>query len=323
MTGRVRLLLFIGAIFLGCGAISDEPAPERSAPLHNPVIPTRGLADPAVILHDGTYYLYPTGDSRGFDVYTSKNLRDWQKGPRVLEPGGPNVWAPDVFRDPADGRFYLYYSANYRVGVAVAQSPEGPFEDEGILLEEAIDPHLFRDHDGEYYLYYEGLSDAEESIRRLSIPTGRIFVQPMASPLEKRGEPRLLLEPDESWERGWFRIVEGPWMLAHDGSYYLMYSGNAAFSASYAIGYAVGPTPLGPFRKYVNNPIAAKGNGVFGPGHHAVVTGPEGGLWMVYHQKASSDWAWDRFICIDRLEWDSEGTLRATPTPLKQRAGPE
>ncbi|MCP5065055.1 MAG: family 43 glycosylhydrolase [bacterium] len=315
--------LLHGALVLACGTSTDESVPRNPTPLHNPVIPTRGLADPAVVLHEGTYFLYPTADNQGFDVYTSVNLRDWQRTARAINLKGPNVWAPDVFRDPADGRFYLYYSANYRVGVAVASDPEGPFEDQGILLEDAIDPHMFRDHDGKYYLYYESLADVEATIRSLSIPTGRIFVQPMAGPLQTSGEPRLLLEPDESWERGWFRIVEGPWMLVRDGSYYLMYSGNAAFNANYAIGYAVGPTPLGPFRKAPINPIAARGNGVFGPGHHSVVTGPDGELWMVYHQKASSDWAWDRFICIDRLEWDSDGALHVTPTPMRQQETPE
>ena len=314
---ELRLLLITALALFGCDAPSDDSDRPPAASLHNPVIPTRGLADPAVILHEGTYFLYPTGDSRGFDVYLSADLRTWELGPRALDLDSPNVWAPDVFRDPGDGEFYLYYSANFRVGVAVAPDPRGPFEDQGILIENAIDAHMFQDRDGEYYLYYENLSDPMATLRRFSIPTGRIFVQPMESPLEKRGEPRLLLEPDESWERGWLRIVEGPWMLEREGRYYLMYSGNAAFSADYAIGYAVGPSPLGPFRKHANNPIVARGGGVFGPGHHSVVRGPEGELWLVYHQKASSSWAWDRFICIDRLTWNRDGDLHATATPLR------
>ena len=145
----------------------------------------------------------------------------------------------------------------------------------------------------------------------------------MASPLELGGAPRLLLEPDQSWERGWFRIVEGPWMLKRAGVYYLMYSGNAAFSADYGIGCATASTPLGPFKKHRMNPIAAKGAGVFGPGHHAVVAAPGGELWLVYHQKASSNWAWDRYICIDRLRWDDAGELHIAPTPMRQIERPE
>ena len=318
------LLSVIAVILIACGPGSDAPG-DSAQPVerHNPVIATRGLADPAVLLHEGTYFLYPTGDSRGFDVYLSTDLRNWRKGPRVLEPGGLNVWAPDIFRDPEDGRFYLYYSANYRIGVAIASDPRGPFEDRGILLEDAIDPHMFRDEDGRYFLYYEALTDVKQTLKRLSIPVGRIFVQAMAGPLETSGEPRLLLEPDTGWERGWFRIVEGPWMLKRDGSYYLMYSGNATFSADYAIGYATASSPTGPFEKHPGNPIVAKGGGVFGPGHHAIAEGPDGATWLVYHQKASSDWAWDRFICIDQITFGADGEIQATPTPMKPVAGSE
>jgi xylan 1,4-beta-xylosidase len=317
----MRRLVVIILIAIGCGGSSDD-APESDL-LHNPVIATRGLADPAVIAHQGSYFLYPTGDSRGFDVYVSTDLREWRKGPRVLELDSPDVWAPDVFLDPEDGRFYLYYSASFRVGVAVGPTPEGPFEDRGILLENAIDPHLFRDEDGRYYLYYESLTDPRQTIRRLSIPTGRIFVQPMAGPLALDGAARLLLEPDESWERGWFRIVEGPWMLKRAGVYYLMYSGNAAFSADYGIGYATASSPLGPFRKHERNPIVARSAGVFGPGHHAVVKGPKNELWLVYHQKASPSWAWDRFICIDRLSLNEAGDLQVSPTPMRRVEAPQ
>jgi len=317
----MRRLLAVFVFLVGCNGDPDDTT--RSEFLHNPVISTRGLADPAVISHDGSYFLYPTGDSEGFDVYVSTDLREWRKGPRVLQLDGPNVWAPDVFLDPTDGQFYLYYSANFRVGAAVARDPQGPFEDQGILIEDAIDPHMFRDDDGQYYLYYEHLTDPVPTIRHLSIPTGRIFVQPMASPLELGGAPRLLLEPDQPWERGWFRIVEGPWMLKRAGVYYLMYSGNAAFSADYGIGYATASTPFGPFKKHRMNPIAAKGAGVFGPGHHSVVAAPGGELWLVYHQKASSNWAWDRYICIDRLKWDDAGELHMSPTPMRRIERPE
>lgn len=298
-----------------CGA-GEEPDPRGD--LHNPVIGRLGLADPAVIAHEGTYYLYATGDSRGFDVYTSRDLYEWVEGPRAIDIPGGNVWAPDVFRDPVDGQFYLYYSANYRVGVAKAASPIGPFNDLGILIEGAIDPHMFRDRDGRYYLYYEKAADAEATLRSWRRPTGRIFVQPMSNPSTRESQPRLLLSPDSSWERGWiFRVVEGPWMLERDGEYFLMYSGNAAFSADYAIGYAVGKSPLGPFVKHPGNPIIARGGGVLGPGHHSVVEGPDGELHIVYHQKATARLGWDRFICVDRLLFTPDGRLEADVTPMR------
>ena len=43
----------------------------------NPIIDLIGPADPAVILHEGTYYLYPTLDGKGYDVFTSNDLVNW------------------------------------------------------------------------------------------------------------------------------------------------------------------------------------------------------------------------------------------------------
>ena len=74
-------------------------------------------------------------------------------------------------------------------------------------------------------------------------------------------------------------------MLKRDGVYYLMYSGTGADSPNYAIGYATADSPRGPFKKYSGNPIVQRSEGIYGPGHHCVVTGPDGKLWMVYHQK--------------------------------------
>ncbi|MDL1872546.1 hypothetical protein FBR05_10095, partial [Deltaproteobacteria bacterium PRO3] len=75
-------------------------------------------------------------------------------------------------------------------------------------------------------------------------------------------------------------VAEGPWMLKRKGVYYLMYSGSGADGPDYAIGYATSKSPLGPFTKHAGNPIAKRGNGVFGPGHHCVITGPDGKLYF-------------------------------------------
>jgi len=103
-----------------------------------------------------------------------------------------------------------------------------------------------------------------------------------------------------------------------------MYSGSGANRPDYAIGYATASSPMGPFTKYRGNPIAKQGNGVFGPGHHCVVTGPDGKLWMVYHQQNSARIGWARFLAIDPLWFDEQGvihvkTTRGTDQPAPQR----
>ena len=287
---------------------------EPSSTYTNPIIDAIGPADPHVIRYEGTYYLYPTDDGRGYDVYTSTDLVHWEKKARCFEDARGGVWAPEVFQHArGDGKFYLYYTAGPLdakvVGVAVADSPLGPFSDHGVLIEKAIDAHLFEDEDGALYLYYVDVSNLND-----------IRVQPMGDPLEKKGGPKPIIAPREPWERsrGW--VTEGPWLIKRAGVYYLMYSGSGADGPDYAIGYATADSPLGPFEKYPMNPIAKRTKGIYGPGHHCVVEGPHGGLWMVYHQKNDEGINWKRFLAIDPLWFDDDGVIhtrvtRGTPQP--------
>jgi len=293
-------------VALVAAAAAEAPAPAY----RNPIIEHIGPADPAVIRFEGVYYLYPTWDGTGYDVFTSRDLVHWEQQPKCYTDARGGMWAPDVFHHAkGDGRFYLYYTAGRPeggklIGVAVADHPLGPFTDKGRLAGHAIDAHLFQDDDGALYLYYVVLAGGF-----------KIMVQPMDDPLTKAAaEPTLVIRPDTAWEKAWGEVTEGPWMLKHKGKYYLMYSGSGADGPEYAIGYATASKPAGPFTKYSGNPIAKKGNGVFGPGHHCVVKGPKGDLWMVYHQQNDANKGWNRFLAIDPLWFDDEGVLHAKTT---------
>lgn len=278
----------------------------------NPVIEAN-IADPAVVLHDGLYYLYATGDvdgDNGTRVWTSSDLVHWTRGPVVFRPGEPHVWAPDVWRDPGTGRFYLYWTVSQTVGVAESDSPVGPFVNRKKLFDRAIDAHLFADDDGQLYLYF------------VVLPGFRITVQPMESPREMRGEARVILEPSADWETKAGRVTEGPWMLKHEGTYYLLYSGSGADTPDYAVGYATASHPLGPFERAPNSPIITRSDGLYGPGHGCVVEDAAGNLWHVYHQKRSERVEWDRFIAIDPLWFDDDGLLRSRATRGVEREAP-
>ena len=294
--GRMMLLAALSC----CGA--------RAATYTNPVIDELGPADPDVLLSNGTYYLYCTGDNISYHVYTSQDLVTWTKKGRVFKPGEKGVWAPDLYVDPQDGLFYLYYTVNKRIGVAVAKSPEGPFADRASLVDNAIDAHLFRDDDGRLYLYY------------VQFPGFRITVQRMRTPLEKEGDPVELLRPTEPWETKSGHVTEGPFLLKRQDTYYLMYSGTGADSPDYGVGYATSKAPTGPFTKHPQNPIISRGGGVFGPGHGCVVEDAKGAPWHVYHQQRGEKRGWNRFLCIDPLWFDEKGVLhgratRGTPQP--------
>jgi beta-xylosidase len=278
----------------------SAPAPTYE----NPILPGN-LADPAVIRHDGVYYLYATGEvdgDNGTRVYTSTNLVQWERGPVVFRPGQPHVWAPDVWRDADSGRFYLYYTVNQTVGVAEADGPRGPFRLVRKFFDRAIDAHLFRDDDGALYLYF------------VQLPGFRISVQPMANPTEPRGEPRVILQPESDWEKRAGHVTEGPWMIKRQNRYYLIYSGSGADTPDYAVGYATADKPLGPFTRAAHNPIVQRAQGLFGPGHGCAIEDADGRWWHIYHQKRHDRVEWDRFICIDPLWFDQGGNLYGRAT---------
>src|SRR5207249_400673 len=104
----------------------------------NPLMPERGMADPDVIRVDGKYYLYPTSDTRGYEAFISEDLVHWIPKGLVFDDPRRGDWAPDVFHNKrGDKKFYLYYTDNLtagtssglnkQIGVAVADSPLGPF----------------------------------------------------------------------------------------------------------------------------------------------------------------------------------------------------
>jgi len=301
-------------------AAADTPAQsaQPAKTYRNPIIGHIGPADPHVILHEGRYYLYPTWDGKGYDVFVSDDLVTWRQKPKCYTDPRGGAWAPDVFHNKkGDGKFYLYYTVNNPaggklIGVAVADHPLGPFTDKGSLVENnAIDAHLFQDDDDSLFLYYVLIGNPF-----------RIFVRPMSDPLTLTGEPTEVIRPTEPWETARGAVTEGPWMLKHKGLYYLMYSGSGANGPEYAIGYATASSPTGPFTKHPGNPIAKQGDGVFGPGHHCVVEGPDSRLWMVYHQQNSTRVGWSRFLAIDPLWFDENGVIHTRTTRNADQPAP-
>lgn len=293
----------------------------ESTTYKNPLLTENNPADPDVIVHEGKYYMYATSHGRGYDVYVSSDLVNWRNEGLAFSDSRGGAWAPDLFHNlRGDGKFYLYYTDNNtdnntdptrkrtwprhkQIGVAIADCPLGPFEDKKTLVVDAIDAHVFEDVGGKLYLYYADISNGF-----------RIMGQEMRDPLTLIGKPVEVLKPTEPWEMASGHVTEGPFMLKHNDTYYLMYSGSGADSPHYAIGYATSSSPLGPFTKYEKNPIAKQTETVIGPGHHCVVTGPTGDLWMLYHQKWDANINFNRFLALDKIWFDDTGVLHARVT---------
>lgn len=286
----------------------------------NPVM--QDGADPYVLFYDGTYYMYATNgfSQKGFEAYTSKDLVNWEYAGVVAEKpdilGEYNFWAPEVYC--YNNQFYMLYSAEEYTAVAVADSPLGPFKktsDSFIFDFHAIDGNLLFDDDGRIYMYFSRILHSEGEGQQ-------IWGVEMNSDLlsAKLDTLTLLTAPNKEWE-GW--VNEGPFMLKHNGTYYLSYSGEFYFNINYSVGYATSDSPLGTFTRYENNPILAPDTFIHGTGHHAFVNSPDGSeLFIVYHCHKNTNEVHDRKICIDRVKFvptesgiDAMTVLGPTVTP--------
>jgi beta-xylosidase len=256
------IILWAGALSWGsgteaaqAGANSGAAVPAASSTYRNPLLPEVQMADPHVIRVNGKYYLYATTHTRGYDVYVSDDLVNWENKGRVFSDPRGGAWAPDVFHHRrGDGKFYLYYTdnmpgvprtgGNKQIGVAVSDSPLGPFEDKVVLVTNSIDAHLFADEDGALYFYWVHLAGGF-----------KIMGQAMADPLTPKGEAKLLIRPTEEWEMRSGHVTEGPFMLKRNGTYYLMYSGTGADSPNYALATPQPNIPWGPSMKIQAIPL--------------------------------------------------------------------
>ena len=261
-------------------------------------------ADPFLLCHEGVYYMYFTGgkgkERPGFFVYSSSDLQNWENRGYCLEAkdvmGEGGFWAPElIYRD---GKFYMVYVADAHLGVAVADSPLGPFKQEKknwLSEREAIDGHFFLDDDGQMYLYYVRFDNANV-----------IYAAKMSDDLmsiDEANEVRLI-DAEEEWETRDCLVAEGPFVLKHKGKYYLTYSCNHTRCQDYAVGYAVSDKPLGPYVKYAGNPILSKTETVYGVGHHSFSLSNDGKtLLCAYHSHKSGEQAFPRNVCIDTAEF--------------------
>jgi beta-xylosidase len=294
------------------------------------------FADPFVLRVDGGYVAYGTGSKpggRAFEVLRSEDLVHWTSVGGALEPlaeeWATDYWAPEVA--VSDGRYFMYYSVGtedkgHLIRVAVADAPEGPFRDQGLVLTPderfAIDPHPFRDDDGQWYLYYA--HDNVDNER----PGTTVAVDRLVDMTHLEGRPQSVLKASGDWQRfardremygkvyDW-HTLEGPFMYKRDGRYHLLYSGGAWEQPNYGVSYAVADSPLGPFHEPRTGPVILRSTPeAIGPGHNSMVRGPDGRDWIVYH-------AWDpgrgrRQMWIDPLVWGADGPERSGPNAGSQ-----
>ncbi|TAF09895.1 MAG: glycoside hydrolase [Nostocales cyanobacterium] len=314
------------------------------------------LADPFVWQYQGVYYAIGTGaaeaagtideiaDTPNFDpnklrvfpLLRSFDFVNWDDVGNALprpDPAlGNNFWAPEVAY--CDGKFYLYYSVghedkNHQLRVAQSDTPMGPYEDIGEPLTDlnncpfAIDPHPFRDDDGQWYLFYaRDFLDTEGSVRAGTA----LVVDRLQNMTKLAGVEKVVLRARCDWQRflpnrlmygqvfDW-HTLEGPYVRKHQGRYYCFYSGGCWETENYGVDYGVADSVMGPYSDAGNEAgprvLRSLAGDVKGPGHNSMVFAPDGQTeYIAYHA-----WGKDaRQMCLDKLVWTPEGPRCAGPT---------
>lgn len=287
----------------------------------NPVVPS-DCPDPGVTFDGSRYIMACTGGR--FPLRTSPDLVHWTSRGFVLAAHGSwtrdSRWAPEIHR--VGSRWIAYYSARndasgtFALGAATASDPLGPYTDLGRPLLTApspgiIDVHRFEAPDGTHYLLWKVDGNA------VGQPTP-IYIQELAADgLSLLGSRTELIRNTLSWEGA---VVEGAWMIFHDGWYYLFYSGNGYASPRYGVGVARSRSPLGPFTKR-GDPILSSNSSFAGPGHGSIVRGPSGEWVHVYHSWLAGRVNADpgRVVLVDRVTWaDGWPRMLSAPSPRSQ-----
>ena len=282
----------------------------------NPILPG-WYADPEARIFEGAYWIYPTysapyDEQLFLDAFSSPDLISWTKHPHVLDIANVKwakraVWAPSIVRK--DDWYYLFFGANDiqnddqigGIGVARARHPAGPFQDylDHPLVDkfhsgaQPIDPFVFTDDGGTHYLTYGGWKHC--NVAKLNADfTG--FVPFKDASTFKEITPT--------------GYVEGSWMFVRNGKYYFMWSEGGWTGPDYAVAYAIGTSPLGPFDRagkiLQQDPAVATG-----AGHHSVLHAPTSSQWyIVYHRRPLGERDRNhRVVCIDEMKFDASGAI--------------
>ena len=293
-------------------------------------------ADPEVLYSKKTdkYYIYSTTDGQPgwggwyFTAFSSPDLKDWTYEGVILDLRSPqvpwangNAWAPAIEEKLIDGKYkyFFYYSGNpndnsrKQIGVAIADSPTGPFKDMGqpIITDspaghgQQIDVDVFTDPmTGTPYIYWGNgyMAGAELNSDMVSVKKETIKVlTPKGGTLKD------------------YAYREAPYVFYRKGTYYFLWSVDDTGSPNYHVAYGTSDSPLGPI-KVAKDPIVTiqdPAKEIYGPAHNSVVRKPGTDEWYIVYHRINKNYldkdkgpGVHREVCIDRLEFNEDGTIR-------------
>ena len=316
--------------------------PALTAKAQNPVIRNQYTADPTARVFNDKVYLYPSHDiippdgqrqdwfcMADYHVFSSENLTDWTDHGVIVsqesvpwgKADGYSMWAPDCVQK--DGKYYFYFpngsknARGFAVGVAVSDSPEGPFvlEPEPIKGVVGIDPCVLIDDDGQAYLYWSGMGirgarlkanmlelDGELQEVRMPRREGMLEMPPM-----KVGGQSM-----EGLPEG---FKEGPFAFKRDGLYYLTFPWVRKEGGTETLAYAMSQSPLGPW-DFKGIIMAEHANRCW-TNHHSLME-YKGQWYLFYHTNFFSPKDDKRrSVCIEKLAFNADGTIQEVKPTMR------
>ncbi|MGC4231696.1 MAG: glycoside hydrolase family 43 protein [Niabella sp.] len=306
-----RMILIVTGIIFGAGLYGQAPN------TGNPVFPG-WYADPEVAVFKKNFWIFPTYSAPYekqvfLDAFSSKDLVSWKKHEKIIDTSAVKwarraMWAPAIVKK--NKKYFLFFAANDiqsdneygGIGIGVSNKPWGPYKDYlgKPLIDkfyngaQPIDQFVFKDRDGQYYIYYGGWRHCNVAKLKKDF-TG--FV-----PFED-GSVFKEVTPE--------KYVEGPFMFIRNGKYYFMWSEGGWTGPDYCVAYAIADSPLGPFKRVgkilEQNPAVATG-----AGHHSVLQIPgKEAYYIVYHRRPLGERDGNaRVVCIDKMEFDKDGFIK-------------
>lgn len=308
------------------------------------LVPEDYMADPSVHVFNGRLYIYPSHDRESgipendngdhFDMvdYHVFSTDDPMTG-EIVDHGvvlavgdvpwaGRQLWDCDVAEK--DGRYYMYFPLKdrndiFRMGVAVADRPEGPFipQPEPMRGSYSIDPCVFKDGD-DHYVYFGGLwggqlqrytdNKARENAYlpegdEVALPSRVVRLSPDMLQFAEEPRPVVVVDEDGNPLKAGdpHRFFEASWMHKHNGRYYLSYS----TGDSHLLCYAIGDNPYGPFtyKGVILTPVVGWTT------HHSIVEF-KGRWFLFYHDSVPSGGrTWLRSLKVRELNYTPDGLI--------------
>ena len=304
-----------------------------AATAQNPFVQTWFTSDPAPLVYDGTMYVYTGHDEDNADffwmqewrVYSTKDMVNWQDhgSPLALESfswADDRAWAGQTIE--RDGKFYWYICAHSKIskgmaiGVAVSDSPTGPFRDAigKPLFENGswdhIDPTVMIDDDGQAWLMWGNPQCYYLKLNRDMISySGELGRLDMTE--EAFGGP--IMSKREKGKKYKDSYTEGPWLTKRNGTYQLLY---AAGGVPEHISYSTASSPTGPW-KYAGEIMPLSDTKSFT--NHCGVADFNGHSYFFYHTgKLPKGGGFGRSVAVEEFKYNADGSF---PTILPTDEG--